>query len=141
MICWNLPYKGHMNMVWLHFPVYADDSVIQILIHESLRIKRKEEGKLKVLPPFLHSLLLHSFTHSTFFLFVFTDHLLYVSHCVGHLRKNDTIRKKKHCTHSHDVCDLRGRQKKKKNTVTPMCFGEVSVFLHLRLIPDPTCQL
>lgn len=40
MMCWNLPCKGHMEMVWLQFPVCVGDFIIQILIYENISAMR-----------------------------------------------------------------------------------------------------
>lgn len=98
-MCWNLPCKGHMEMVWLQFPICVGDFIIQILIYENISAMRwngKQGKKMKrstlFSPSFFSSI--HWLTHST----VNWASPLCVSHCMSPLRNNCTISKKKHST-------------------------------------------
>lgn len=74
-MCWTVPYKGHMEMAWLHIPVYVGNSIIQILIYEYISVMgqgrkdgKKEGGKLKEIPHPHHPFSsIHLFNHSTAF--------------------------------------------------------------------------
>lgn len=130
-MCWNLPCKGHMEMVWLHFPICVGDFIIQILIYENISAMRwngKQGKKMKrstlFSPSFFSSI--HWLTHST----VNWASPLCVSHCMSPLRNNCTISKKKHSTCSpgaqYLIISVWGRGGKKDIIITLMCIEKGS---------------